>query len=339
MKILKLPFVIAGLMAAFATITAPCHAADGDAPVGAVDIAGKRPFYERGPEGWWWYEDRPTDQDEKPAPKATDKAAVGQATAKPMSPDEKDLVKFTAFQKSLEDAGKIATINPTDRNMLRWMELLAESRRKAAVFTDSGLRVAALNPSVDDRYNGMNMRPATPAATAAWDAEDRRLQQSRFEALSRTHGIFFFFKSDCPYCHAYAPLLKRFAQKYGLTVMAVSMDGGPIAEFPDARVNNGIAGRVVDQLGIPREQFVVPFTVLARPSTQEVLPLGFGVMNETELTERLDLFASEFERAARDPRSPGWQPTSDTAQALMRLQGATTSRSQMSPVDVTGVRP
>lgn len=338
MKILNLPTFLASLLA-FLAATVPCLAASNDAPAAAVDVAGKRPFYERGPEGWWWYEDRPAEQDEKPAAKPADKPSPAQATAKPMNQDERDLVKFKAFQKSLEDAGNIAAINPSDRNMLRWMELLAESRRKAAVFTDSGLRVAALNPSVDDRYNGMNLRPATPAATAAWDAEDRRLQQSRLEALSRTHGIFFFFKSDCPYCHAYAPLLKRFAQKYGLTVIAVSMDGGPIAEFPDARVNNGIAGRVVDQLGIPREQFVVPFTVLAKPSTQEVLPLGFGVMNETELTERLDLFASEFERAARDPRSPGWQPSPDTAQALMRLQGTTTSRAQMSPVGVTGAQP
>lgn len=342
MKLLNSPRFVAplfSLLAALAITVTPCRAGSSDVPAAAVDIAGKRPFYERGPEGWWWYEDRPSEQDEKPAPKQPEKPVGGQPSAKPASQDEQDLVKFTAFQKSLEDAGKIATINPTDRNMLRWMELLAESRRKATVFTDSGLRVAALNPSVDDRYNGMNMRPANPAATATWDAEDRRLQQARLEALSRTHGIFFFFKSDCPYCHAYAPLLKRFAQKYGLTVMAVSMDGGPIAEFPDARVNNGIAGRVVDQLGIPREQFVVPFTVLAKPSTQEVLPLGFGVMNEAELTERLDLFASEFERAARDPRSPGWQPTPDTAQALMRLQGASTSRAQMSPVGVTGVKP
>lgn len=339
MKRLNFPKFIAPLFVAVAIIVLPSQAALADTPPAALDIAGKRPFYERGPEGWWWYEDKPTEQDEKPAKKQAEKPSSGQVSPKPMTQDEQDLVKFTAFQKSLEDAGKIATINPSDRNMLRWMELLAESRRKATVFTDTGLRVAALNPSVDDRYNGMNMRPANPAATATWDAEDRRLQQSRLEALSKTHGIFFFFKSDCPYCHAYAPLLKRFAQKYGLTVIAVSMDGGPIAEFPNARVNNGIAGRVVDQLGIPREQFVVPFTVLAKPSTQEVLPLGFGVMNEAELTERLDLFASEFERAARDPRSPGWQPTPDTAQALIHLQSATTTRAQMSPVGATGVQP
>lgn len=289
------------------------------AALAAPDTSERVPFYDRGPEGWFWYEDRaPESKDVKDTKDTKDKKAEPASRATGPSADELDLARFAEFQKQMDESMKIATINPSDKNMVRVLSLMAEARRKSAVFTDAGLRVAALNPMVDDRYNGQNVRPHNPAATAAWDSAARQAQESNIKALARTHGIFFFFKSDCPYCHAYAPMLKRFALRHGLTVFAVSMDGGPIAEFPDAVPNNGIARRIVDQLGIPAEQFVVPFTVLAKPSTQEVVPVGFGVMNDDELGERLDLFAREALRAQADPRSPGWQAPAGTSAALMR---------------------
>lgn len=281
------------------------------------------PFYDRRGEGWFWYEDKPTVPKESKAeqPKASTTPAPNE--------DELDLAKFASFQKQLDDAMKIATINPSDKNIVRVLTLMAETRRKAAVFTDAGMRVAALNPMVDDRYNGQNVRPPNPAATAAWDAASRQSQEANIKALAKTHGIFFFFKSDCPYCHAYAPLLKRFANRHGLTIFPVTMDGATIPDFPDAVPNNGIAGRFVDQLGIPREQFVVPFTVLAKPTApQEIVPIGFGVMNEDELSERLDLFAREAIRARSDSRSPGWQAPAGTAEAL----GRTAASAGVTPV-------
>lgn len=298
-------------------------------PAGAQSTSDPLPFYERRGEGWFWYEDKAREAKEK-KPEPVKVAPVAPAP----TDDELDLIKFTSFQKSLDDATKIATINPNDKNIVRVLSLMAETRRKAAVFTDAGMRVAALNPMVDDRYNGQNVRPPNPAATAAtaaWDTVSRQTQEANIRALAQTHGIFFFFKSDCPYCHAYAPLLKRFAMRHGLTVFPVSMDGGPLPDFPGAVPNNGIAGRIVDQLGIPREQFVVPFTVLAKPTApQEIVPVGFGVMNDEELGERLDLFAREAARARSDARSPGWQAPAGTAAALGRTAAAT---------GVTAVRP
>lgn len=285
------------------------------------------PFYDRRGEGWFWYEDKAPEPKERKPEQAKNPPAASPAP----NEDELDLARFSSFQKQLDDAMKIATINPSDKNIVRVLTLMAETRRKAAVFTDAGMRVAALNPMVDDRYNGQNVRPPNPAATAAWDAASRQSQEANIKALAKTHGIFFFFKSDCPYCHAYAPLLKRFALRHGLTIFPVTMDGATIPDFPDAVPNNGIAGRFIDQLGIPREQFVVPFTVLAKPTApQEIVPVGFGVMNEDELSERLDLFAREATRARSDARSPGWQAPAGTAAALGRTAAA---------AGVTPVRP
>ena len=58
-------------------------------------------------------------------------------------------------------------------------------------------------------------------------------------ALGRDHVLFFFFRSDCPYCHAFAPTLEAFQARQGIRVVAISVDGGAMPGFPDARRDNG----------------------------------------------------------------------------------------------------
>lgn len=59
--------------------------------------------------------------------------------------------------------------------------------------------------------------------------------------------------------------------------------------FPRAVRDNGLAAQVAQAIGMPAEQLQVPFTVLARPSTREVLPVGFGTMTAAEMVERIAL--------------------------------------------------
>ena len=73
----------------------------------------------------------------------------------------------------------------------------------------------------------------------------------------------------------------------GFTVYAVSLDGGGLAEFPNAVRDNGLADRVADAMGVPSQHFVVPAVVLAKPSTREVVPVGFGAMTMDEMADRV----------------------------------------------------
>lgn len=61
--------------------------------------------------------------------------------------------------------------------------------------------------------------------------------------------------------------------------MAISLDGGVLPEFPDAVPDNGLAAR----LGVA----VTPALYMVNPRTQEITPVGYGVMTESELTQRI----------------------------------------------------
>jgi conjugal transfer pilus assembly protein TraF len=79
-------------------------------------------------------------------------------------------------------------------------------------------------------------------------------------------------------------LLKGFEQKFGLPVFAISLDGTGLPEFPQARVDNGIAAT----LNVTQ----VPALFLASPRTNVITPIGYGVLSESELLERLQAIAT-----------------------------------------------
>jgi conjugal transfer pilus assembly protein TraF len=231
--------------------------------------------------GWFWYDDPA-----KKAAKTAELAASAPAPAGGYTPAQaQDLAKFKDFQRRVDEGFQIAIINPSESNVKNFMQLWREARVHASRVTDMVQVMSWRNPGVDDSMQGV--RPPNPTAMQVFDDSRAESKDRQLQALAKTHGLFFFFRSDCKFCHAYAPYLKRFATRYGFVVIPVSMDGGALPSFPDARTNNGIAGKFMAELGIGPEQFQVPFTVLARPGTKEVLPVGFGVMNTEEIGEHI----------------------------------------------------
>ena len=240
--------------------------------------SGTRPYWGAAREGWFWYEDPALDEPEKlvPPPKAVAK-----------SPFERDLSAFNRFKKQVQQSLDAAVQNPSAENVSYFLELQAESRRKASAFTDNARVVRARMPWLSADADGA--RPTSPSAVTAFDQSQRDQNGALIRQLAETHGLYFFYRSDCKFCHAFAPTLKQFEQKYGMTVFAISLDGGPIPHFPNAQRDNGIFQRILTDAGIPPEQVQVPFTALASPSSREVLPLGFGVLGAADLVERIEL--------------------------------------------------
>ena len=119
--------------------------------------------------------------------------------------------------------------------------------------------------------------------------------------LAQTHGLYFFFRGDCAYCHAHAPMLRQFEQRFGFTVFAISLDGQGLPLYPSPARDNGMSRQVMQALRIPEQHFQVPFTVLANPRTHEILPIGFGPMTANEMVERIAMLVRARNPAAAGP--------------------------------------
>ncbi len=179
------------------------------------------------------------------------------------------------LREELKRREDIAVMDPTESNLKDYLALWQLTQEKGAVFADNWRRVVWQNPDLDYSLK----RPANNVAIKTYDTQRVQDEEKQLRALAKEHGLIFFFRSDCPYCHAMAPTLKMLADKYGIDVLGVSMDGKGIAEFPHPRDGRAQAAA----WGIER----VPALLIGSKKTGEHAPIGFGVMSLNEIISRI----------------------------------------------------
>ena len=256
------------LLLAFALMLGACAAS-------AQDAASH--YWSDSWRGWHFYEEPTSEEQERPAP--PDKTVPSAPQAEPLRAPE--LVEFERLQKTLEEYRNIAIMQPTEANVRRYMELESRVVARASYFADVAQRVAWATPELDPTLQG---RPVNAKALEFFEQNELADRSRAIAELGRDHVLFFFYRSDCPYCHAFAPTLEAFQARHGIQIVAISIDGGPMPGFPNARPDNGIATTLkVTQ---------VPAVFLAQPFTGRITPIGFGVLSEAQLLERISTVSS-----------------------------------------------
>lgn len=262
---------------ALAQTAEPSSPAAPSASLASAQPASRYLFWDDYRRGWHFYEDPEPDVQPAPPPKPI----PHKPEAKRRDTRAPELIEFEQLQKRLAEYRNIAIIRPTEDNVRRYMQLEAQVVRQASYFSDVAQRVAWATPDLDMTLQG---RPVNSKAIEVFDREQTASRVQSLADLSRTHVLFFFFRSDCPYCHAFAPTLEAFQARYGVQIVPVSVDGKGLPNFPNFRRDNGIARTLrVTQ---------VPAVFLAEPFTGKITPVGFGVLSESQLVERIATVAA-----------------------------------------------
>lgn len=262
------------LLCAILALTVSVTAAAQGAQQKTFNVARGSSYWGDSERGWHFYEDP------EPEPVEPPKAAPAPAPkSEPRKPPE--IVQFERLQKKLEEYRNIAIINPTEANVRRYMELESKVVEQASLFADVAQRVAWATPELDPTLQG---RPVNAKALEVFEHDQLQARSRSIAELGKDHVLFFFFRSDCPYCHAFAPTLEAFQARYGIQVVPVSMDGGGLPSFPNPRRDNGIART----LNVAQ----VPALFLAQPFTGKITPIGFGVLSESQLLERISMVST-----------------------------------------------
>lgn len=257
------------------------HTADLKKPGERIDPPPR--YWQDQGKGWFWYRDPP----DRPL-----------SRTRPNQPAKKDqpseLQAFEAMQRRLEELKRIAVMNPTDAHLMAYMRYQRMVMDKSQTFAERWQRLLWQAPELDYALQG---RPTNAMAIQVFDEQQRQEDARTVQALARQHALLFLFRGDCPFCHRFAPILKRFGQAHGITIFAVSLDGGTLPDFPDARPDNGIAARLA-----PRS---VPALYLSQPGRREIRPVGYGLMSDTELLQRVAAVGREVLGATADPAQGG----------------------------------
>ena len=218
--------------------------------------------------GWHFYCDRR--EDEAPQP---------ESPPPPPSPDDAQSAteRIQALRRALEEARAEAILDPTPANITAYLRLQQETLQKAAAFSDAFRRTVWATPELDYTLK----RPVGALAKQVWSDERRQARDAALARLGERYGLIYLGHAGCAGCTVFGPLLRAFSLRHGLDVLAVSLTGEALEGWPEAVADNGRAAR----LGLGDAP--VPALVLFDARTKRVVPVGFGVMAEDEMAERI----------------------------------------------------
>ena len=233
--------------------------------------------------GWHFYCDRTeektteTEAIQKPE-KDIDQKPPAEARKKP----ESAISRIENLREELEEARAAAILEPTTENVAAYLHMQQETLERAAVFSDVFRRTVWSTPELDYTLR----RPVGALAKRLWSDGRRAERDGVLARLGERYGLIYLGDADCGGCRVFGPLLRAFSMRHGLDVLAVSLDGKPLEGWPEAVPDNGRAER----LGLGGAP--LPAVVLFDTRTQAVLPVGFGVLAEDQLAERIFLSVS-----------------------------------------------
>lgn len=227
------------------------------------------------PKSWIYYEDPPPPEPKKPKPEKEEKEVVVVAPTAAQVITAKETLR--KIGEDYEEKFAIAVLNPSRENILAEMAAKKKFMDMSENFANRYQQVTWTTPEFDYTLEHP-MRTDTLWANGK-DGYDRI--QKKFSDAAKQFGLLYVFRSDCPYCKKFAPVLKLFANAHGFSIISVSLDGQGTADFPNPVTDIRVLKR---RNALPE---AVPALYLVDPKQPEAQVLGFGLMNAKDMEQRI----------------------------------------------------
>lgn len=227
-----------------------------------------KPFFEAHSDGWFWYQDFSAETKKPEKIKEFNDFSPQNSLQNPTD-------TMLTFRQKVEDSLNLAILSPTSENLKNYAAQYFDVIRRGQRFTDA-YKVMVLN---HPQYDYTLKFPTNHLVQPIFAREQVKITESKIRQFSKNHGFFFFLASRCQYCHAFAPVVKQFVQKYGISVVPITLDGGALPEFPNANPDNGAAKAL--------NVYSLPALYAVNPHTKQIIPIANGALSLSELEENI----------------------------------------------------
>lgn len=223
-------------------------------------------FYGQEDNGWFFYKDPPP---KAPAPKP--------AKPKPGSTPEKPPVLSAVWIRDNLDKYRFQAIdNPTKDNVELYLLLQKLAMDKAEQFALASRGYAQQNPGIDETIQN----PTSAISRSSLTLAQEQNQNKVLAKIGKKAGIYYFFRSDCVYCHKQNPMIPLMVKNTKIAILPISLDGLPSDDglLPNWRPDRGQGA----YLGVEK----TPSMYLVDPAGK-VLLLSAGVRAMPDLNTRI----------------------------------------------------
>lgn len=186
--------------------------------------------------------------------------------------------ELTQFQKMFEEVKARAVLYPTEENVKAYMFLQMMVFNQASLFNDTWQKNLRSTPELD--Y--LQKNPASAVGREVLEKDRYEKMISNLKNINRRYGIFFVYSTKCKYCIKYSEILYDFKQRYNIEIRGISTDGNFFPNWENVSfVNRG----QLEQLGV--NYSATPLTILFDMEQNTVIPVGYGLMTQDEIMERI----------------------------------------------------
>lgn len=237
-------------------------------------------YYQQKEEGWFWRELIPVPTEPialEPVPQPEilipDVPEKPQETAEPPGPQP---FSPAWMREKLPEYRDRALEDPSPENVRAYFYLQRYAMDVAQRFALVAQKVVLADPALDENTR----RPISTYGGHVFDEVARENTTRVASKIASMAGVWYFYRSDCPYCRAQNPVIERLQRRIGLAVLPIALDGLAMPEgaFPRFVANRGHA----QELGVTQ----TPTLYLVRKPNEFVL-LSEGLVTDDGLLDRI----------------------------------------------------
>lgn len=236
------------------------------------EIAHADNYYAEHHIGWHWYDESIEKIEKK-------EKISGEGTHDPNT-------VVSAAKAKISTALNTVIAEPTIEHVKQYLILQEQLNNRAEKVANLWQAALLQNPAI----NYSLTHPTNSIGLQVYHESMSQKKEKLIKLFASRTGLFFFYSSRCPYCRRFAPILKNFADSYGITIIPITLDGISLPEFPQSKPDSGQASQF--------HVTVTPALFAVNPYTQKAFPVAYGLTSETELRDHIyNLMSRENERA------------------------------------------
>jgi conjugal transfer pilus assembly protein TraF len=220
-------------------------------------------WLERKAEGWAWYEEEKQKKKEEIAPEEAQQLSA--------------LAQLEVIKKELDTLLAEALLQPTQENIIKYMETQKEWVGRSAEFSTRWGKVLLTRPDLDPT--------ATTFATTHYGrqlqkAMAREEKVNLIKNVAQSYGLFFFYEGKGKSSQVFSQVVKAFADKYSWTIVGISVDEVSLPNFP-SEADASLAAT----LGIT----IFPALLAFEIESKTIVPLATGLKSLDQIENNVFL--------------------------------------------------
>lgn len=228
------------------------------------------------PEGFLWYNEQALVKEKKQPIKQEN------VSSKQINDWDQRIEKL---KQQLEQAERKAFDNPTLPNILQAQRLQKYVSDKAEKFATMWQIAALLDYQLADfeqHPNSLHKR--------LQEKKNAKLDDKKLIKIAKNWGMILQFDSICPICHAFVPIVKELAGKYGFQLIAVSRTGEDFNEIKGVADNGFLENSALNP------QKLVPVLYLMSSDGKNIYPIARGLTEQSKIIENILTLNKNYRR-------------------------------------------